>query len=270
MGADRAFLSIVSWPAGWGTSRCVEALVAAAGLDPGQAKLAVARGVPQVVAIIDAGVRDDVLAVLHADGVLALAPSRADLASWGEPVRAKRLFLFPGGDAIGIEPWRGEHAVVRTADVGLIVRGSNRVTTTTVRPAEGTMDFIDPRFHVGAAAQRAFDPTDQPVSRDVKTTLVELIDVYASGAGPRWVRVDADKMNFDVLEGEKGITDRDNTDKLAVLLAASCPGARFDIGFETFGVPAHLFGRRGSAGRTAAFDFYSAWAACVQREMGAL
>lgn len=270
MPPGRAYLSIVEWPSAWSPDRCVETLVAAAGMDPGHAKLAVARGVPQVVGLYDLAVRDEILAALRDDGVLACAPTRDEMDAWRNTLRVKRLFLFPDRSAIGVEPWRGDHLVVQAAHVRLIVHGSDRVSKTTIRPAENILT-TEQLGRAGAGWSDDLDLTNLPISRDVKTTIAELIDVYAAD-GDRVVRlrVDADKMNFDILGKVRAMTDRDNTRILANLLGKVCRGATLDRGFDAFVLPPAVLGVRGASDRTGAFDFYSVWLAMLYQSMGAL
>ena len=267
MQGDRAYLSVVEWPTGWGEGRCVEALVGAAGLDPDTCALAIRRGVPAVVSLIDELIAGDVVGMLRDEGVLAFAPTRAQIRAWPEPVRVKALHLFPGGSALGVEPWRGEPTVVRSSDIRLIVGGANKSSTTEVRDKP---DALRGAMHWHDVAQRY--ASEDLVERVTTTTVALLLDITAASehGEPVRLRIDADKMSFGVLGEDKGITDRDNMAKLTVLVRRIAPGATIDDGFDRFGIPTDIRNRTGSNARTAAFDFYCAWVGLLYRELGAL
>jgi len=267
MGGERAYLSIVEWPGGWSAERCVEALVVASGMDPGQAKLAVARGVPQVVGLCDEAVREEIVGAFHELGVLAIAPTAPELAAWGAPVRAKRVFVFPDRSAIGVEPWRGEHTVVRAEDVRLIVRAEARESETVVRTEAGPSGL---RLHLGLGGVWVTpDMGNERVVREVRTSVRPMLDLVSVRDGrAAWVRVDPEKFSFDVLGEGRGITDRDNMAKLGRLIASVCPGATVDESFGSFVVPAGV--SIGVSAKTARIDFYVLWLMTLYRSLGAL
>lgn len=276
---DRAYLSIVDWPSGWGIDRRVEALALGVGIDPADGRLIAPRGVPRVIALIDAGLREEVVGALHELGVTAFAPTRAEVRALGAPERIKGMFVFPDRSALGLEMWRGEAGVLRAQDIRLIVRGEARVTRTEVResPMGADMEWAPyggvlwPGPGGGVIVPDAGGP-----ERATVTTTAGLLDIHAaepegrSGGGSRWLRVDADKVSFEVLGELKGMTDGQNMATLTALLAGLARGATVDEGFGRFGVPAEMERSRGSAARTAAFDFYSAWLALLYRSLGAL
>ncbi|MEQ8769244.1 MAG: hypothetical protein RIB60_01915 [Phycisphaerales bacterium] len=264
MAAERAYLSIVDWPAGWDAARRVEALVGAAGLDPHSCQLLCARETPLVIGMIDALIAEDVVSALHAEGVSAIAPSGADLAGWPDRERVKSFHLFEDRSALGVEFWRGEPCVIRANAIRLIVVGESRTTSVTVRQRPGTASTIE-----GAMLEYA---TESGVTRDRTTTEALLMDLYvAEDVGVRRLRVDADKMSFDVLGDAKGYADRPNMKALAALLGSVARQGTLDEGFARFSVPPEARRRAtGSAGRTVAFDFYSDWLGCLYRSYGAL
>jgi hypothetical protein len=108
--------------------------------------------------------------------------------------------------------------------------------------------------------------------RDAKTTLTEVLDVHLRGG--RSVRFDGRRFRFDVLP-ERGLTDRDNMDRLGVLLGEASPKAVVDTSFQDFRCPPDVIqsyfvgGPAGVRKRTqhGAFDFYSAWAVLMYTEM---
>ncbi|GJM17960.1 MAG: hypothetical protein DHS20C14_01730 [Phycisphaeraceae bacterium] len=265
MADDRAYLSIVDWPAGWGVARRVESLVAASGMDPHTCQLRCASPTPAVVGLIDAMIADDVVGALRADDVTAFAPSQGAMKTCPAPERVKSLHVFPDKSALGIEFWRGDPAVVRASDIRLMARGDSRTKSVSVRPTEGHAAVT----FEGAVIEAA---TDSGVSRVQTDTIAMLLDIYTAPAGGelRRLRVDADKMSFDVLGTERGYTDRENMGKLTARMRSLATGGSMDEGFERFTVPTSILRARGSAGRTAAFDFYTAWLCELYRSLGAL
>ncbi len=266
MAAERAYLSVVSWPGGWTPDRCVEAVVGATGMDPGQTRLAVARGLPQVFQLIDASIADDVVAMLQGDGVLALAPTESDIRAAPKPEGVKRFHVFEGGGSVAVEFWRAESEVVQTADIGLIVRGTIKKAEKRARPAldSSPLEYSADPYGIGGHV----DLSDGIAGSTTRMSMIELLDVHL--AGGRTLRVDADKMSFDVLGESRGQADRVNMGKLATLLSSLAPRAPLDERFGRFVVRGGLVRPPGSTPRTLEFDFYSAWCAAVNRVLGRL
>ncbi len=268
MSAERAYLSVVSWPAGWTPDACVEAVVGAAGIDPGQARLAVARGLPQVFQLIDASIAPDVVMMLQGEGVLALAPTESDIRAAPKPEGVKRFHLFEGGGSVAVEFWRADSEVFQTSDIRQLVRG-------TIKPSErrsaAALDDnpLDIEMTMAPLARRLHADLrpDAPVPTSIRS-MVELLDLHL--AGGRTLRVDADKMSFDVLGEARGASDRVNMGKLTTLLASLASDAPVDVGFERFGLRGGMVKPPGWSPRTLTFDFYSAWCLAVGRALGRL
>lgn len=275
----RAYLSILQWPDDLDDDARVEALVAAAGLDPFLAAQRVRRGTPLVAALIDADVRESVLDELRRRGALAFAPSDDELAAAPAPLRAKRLLRPEGAPAsmFLVEPWRGEPEGLVGGEVLLIVQARlDQSITRAVSGGDGPFSGSSAGWGdiVGAGAvgtgvdmsMGASAPTAQTTTHSFR----HVLDLYTRDA--RRVRCDSSKFNFDVLGQARGLTDLQNSQRLAALLRAACPNASVDLGFPSFRAGADLlrsFSRTvGDATITRrddspAFEFYSAWSYCL-------
>ena len=110
-------------------------------------------------------------------------------------------------------------------------------------------------------------------SRTTRVSVTEIMDLYLRD-GSR-IRINGDKFGFDVLGEGKGYTDRQNMDKLAVMLSERAPRAIVDLNFREFRCPPDILTSyfRSAEGRVRltveapAFDFYSVWAALMYRKM---
>lgn len=282
---EPAYLSIVQWHDATdpytNEYACIESLVAAAAMDPDQARLAVRRGLPQVVMQIDAAVRDDILAVLHARGHLAFAPTRSEIRAFGRPPLIKSLARMDTGRWYGCTMWRSEPTSFQCSDIFLIVRGRLRTTKSRTLPRT-------PRYSAGGAGYGAFGGLggsgdmvpDDPITpnKATSTSFSEVADLYRRD-GSR-LRLDADKLSFEVLDDpphtQRGLSDRQNMDTLLDLLRRDCPGAIIDEMFKSFRCPPQI-ARHAAASISGAssetttdrpvFDFYSPWCSLLYRSM---
>lgn len=286
--SEPAYLSIVQWndagdPHKHEFAR-IEALVAAAAMDPDQAALAVRRGVPQVVMQIDAAVRDDILAVLHARGHLAFAPTRSEIRGFGRPAAQMIKSLSRMDGWYGCEMWRSEPTSFRCDDIFLIVRGSLRTTTARSAPrrhrsSDGGLAWgggmLMAPTHLPFGHLGDFLP-DEPIgpSKSTSTSMSEVADLYRRD-GSR-LRLDADKLSFEVLGEQRGLSDRQNMDTLLDLLRRDCSGAIIDEMFKSFRCPPQIARRAatsisGASSETTTdrpvFDFYSPWCYLLYRSL---
>lgn len=252
----------------------VEALVRAAGIDPYLAKQRVQRGAPQVTAMIDAETAPEVVAVLKKLGISAFAPTTEELAATPEPVRAKRLIRADGAPMFMVEPWKGTPCGLRCDEVFLIVRGRvDTSVTKTIVGSSGGDDFgwqAGMAFGYGAEVGIAASMTGgmgEPAApvRTTSHSVRFMIDLY-TGSGLR-VRCNSEKFNFDVL-GKLAMTDLENSERLALLLAEECQSALIDTNFKAFRCPGDVIttSRRHLGSTTVdrrddvpVFEFYSAW-----------
>lgn len=271
---ERAYLSIVEWPDAFTEDRRVEAVVAAAGIDPGQAALAVKQKPPMFAHLINVLDRGPILQHLLEQGVLAIAPTRGELARMPEPIHAKRLAEAMGseGRLYMVEPWRGESQGLRTNDIRLLVRASVRKAAPAARPDRyGNLPNTASGLECGdggfAAAALSGSMTGEGTDRSARLLTTEILDVYTSDK--RRIRINGDKFGFDVLGKDRSYTDRHNLDELTIRLAELAPNAYIDQGFARFRPPPDVRPRSQPAGDAApradlaAFDFYSPWFALV-------
>jgi hypothetical protein len=109
-------------------------------------------------------------------------------------------------------------------------------------------------------------------SRSSSHEATHILDVYMND-GSRF-RFNADRLSFDVLGKDRGMTDLENTDKLALRLATEAPQAQIDTNFKHFRVPPDIaqdlisvFPNHTTTQRdtTGAFDFYSLWTYTIHR-----
>lgn len=247
----------------------VQALVAAVGMDPHLARLTAKRGVPAVVARVDALIADEIIASLGDLGVTAFAPAQSHISALPDPFRVKRLEMERPGVFLA-EPWRGFATVLHMPGVYLMVRGSLKATETTSQVHSSRGGAMAMTLTMGPAMGAAYALSEGPPSsvRSTRTKMTEILDVYMPTG--EMVRFNADKLSFDMLGTEKGYTDRENMIKLTAMLQAMAPHAHFDAEFPSFRCPPEFiksqwsgFDGSGSRRRTCdapAFDFYSAWA----------
>ncbi len=264
---DVAYLSIVRWPGGYTRQQMVEALVDAAGMDPFVADQRVAKGVPAVVHRLDAALAPDVLKHLHKRNVAALAPARSQMESIAPALKAKRLV-----EAIGspepmymCEMWRDEGRGLLPRELFLIVRARLRRIERGRPEAEVDYNY---NYATGYAVPEVH------IIRKDKSSLSEVMDLYLRD-GSR-IRISGDKFNFDVLGDERGLSDNENADKLALKLAEQSPKVLVDTKFAEFICPPDfvLRWRTSTGGKEVrddhpAFEFYSVWACLVYRRLAA-
>lgn len=276
---ERAYLSIIEWPEAFTEERRVEAIVAAAAVDPGQAALAVKQKSPMVAHLINVLDRAPILQHLREQGVLAIAPTRAELARMPAPIHAKRLAEAMGSDGrlYMVEPWRGESEGLRTGDIRLLVRASVRKAAPAARPDRyGNLPNTASGLECGdggfAAAALSGSMTGEGSDRSAKLRTTELLDIYT--ADKRRIRINGDKFGFDVLGTDRSYTDRHNLDELTIRLAERAPNAYIDQGFARFRPPPDVRAQSHLAAGDAApradlapFDFYSPWFALVYAAM---
>lgn len=269
---DRAYITIVRWPGGFAREDRVRTLVDALGIDEYHAGLRAASEPPQVLARVDAGAAPDIVAKFRARRVSAFALTQTHLRSQPAPVQVKRLTPAMGAaePMYMVEPWRGDGTGLRMADVFLIVRATLDRSTSSFSSSSGSsipMAVMAPEL---AMIRGAID--GPKVERSTNHKFAYLIDLYLHDG--RRFRINSDRVSYDVLGKDRGYTDRENSDKLALRLATEAPQAFIDVGFDQFRVPPEftrdmvsVFGSRTTTHRdeTAIFDFYSVWTHTIHR-----
>lgn len=282
--ADRAYLSILSWPDGFTHADKVESLVLAAAMDPYDAGQMARRPTPKIVQMFDAALRDEVLGVLHDRGVMALAPARSEMAAHPAPELPGSVTRFAGRPPSGfaVHTRDGGAWTFRPGDVRLIVTGKVRRAGRVTRHASP----FDPGYTVDrsqGALRGALDlgmqydaALDEPAGWGMNTSrntrAVETIDLHMVSDGR--VRV------VRLAGGSTRIRPHGEADKRPSLidahnptadLQAWLPDARFDDWFDNFNTPGDVEAIAARAGQSSsrlnpiAFDFYSVWAAMLDR-----
>jgi hypothetical protein len=264
---DLAFVSVAWWPKAWGFDEIVRAIVESTAIDPADAAQIAPRAAPCVIAIMETALAKDAVRVLHQKRVSAMAVKRTDIDALRPPLPARRLSAPLGGPPglYMVEPWRGEPRGLRMADVFLLIRG--RITkyerTTTVE-THGYYDAPGDGLGPIAITSRA---SDRRGGRE------DALDIYTMEGPP--VRVSG-KFDFSSILGkERGFSDGENMDRLAVKLGEQAHGAEVDLGFREFKPPAGMARRMSVSGSqgsetikrddTPLFDFYSAWKAILEK-----
>jgi hypothetical protein len=260
---EHAYLSIVAWPRGYTREMMTESLVEATGMDPFHADQRIARGVPTVVERIDAAVAREVLRPLRKRKVAAFAPTQSQMDAVAAPLSAKRL--VPAGGAPQpmylCEPWRGEGIGFLASDLFLLVRAG----------------LQRERGQVETDVTYGGDPDtggglEVHTWRHDKMRLSEAMDLYLRD-GSR-IRISGDKFSFDVLGTERGHSDNENMDRLALRLAEESPNVLVDVAFRDFVCPPHLIsgwrrqiGARSVRDDQPAFEFYSVWSFLLHKRL---
>lgn len=267
---ESAFLSILRWPAppnAMDRAALADAVARAAAIDPFFASQRLAGGTPAVIQRLDAPLARAAVRELRARGVAAFAPTVANLRSLGPPIPAKRLSPAVGAPEpmFLCEPWRDEPFGFPARAIGAIVRArvsrNRRAPTRTERsmayePLTGTVvPILD-------------------VVRESRSSLHDIMDIYLRDR--RCIRCSGDKFNFDALGVARGLTDNENMDKLAVMLADAAPHALVDLGFGEFSCPPGVANALQSTPGGArirddhpVFDFYSPWIILVHAALAA-
>lgn len=269
-------VSILGWPANTTRAQCAAILVEALGLDPYTADLRAAKAPPMVIARVPVAVAASVKQVLKSHGAGVFVLPDEDLMRLPAPILAKRFEAAVGAPRpmYMVEPWRGEPVGLMMDDVYCIVRG--RVGSATVGPAEIEVTPTYRPYSLGPDFGVEVNIKHKRMSRIADTIDLWLFDREHARMGPggtvvygiKRIRINGDKFNWDVLGKAKGMSDGNNADQLAVLLAGQAPRAALEVGFGEFrDASAAVIGAGASvtlSGGTkkddgGPFDFYSAW-----------
>jgi hypothetical protein len=273
---DRAYLSVLAWPDGADDAACVEALVAAAGLDPYLASQAARRGVPQVVCLIDALIAPEVVRVLRARGIRAAAPTRSAMEGLPAAIRCVRVGrprsrahllavgLFDRGGSGG-RGGGGETVEFDPGGVGAVVRATIATTRVTFDTRDTEDQWGTGLTVAGGLGAVALTAMDTPGGKRSSTMRVEEVVEVQLHDGRRF-RFDG--RRFEAGDDERLRSGQERMDRLAVLLGEACPGAEVDLGFREFRCPPDVL--RSASSVTGSrivrtrddwplFEFYSAW-----------
>ncbi len=207
---------------------------------------------------------------LRAHKVAAFALTESFMASRPAPRLVKRLAPAAGASEpmYLVEFWKGDPAGLRTADIFLLVSASLNSSSVVTETDVGL------RLNTRVSAHGIpMNWSDGPAaSRTTETKFSHLIDVYLNDGTQ--LRFNSDRISYDVLGKDRGYTDRENADKLALRLASEAPNAHIDTGFSALRIPPELSRdmviavrnrTRHQRDQTAMFDFYSIWSHTVHR-----
>jgi hypothetical protein len=264
----KALVGIFAWPPGVSDDAKANAIVATLGVDRYEAALMVKRGFPQIVGALPEAEAGAVTARLQRAQIDATMAGPEDLAAHARPDLARRLHAGQDDDGPTYlaELWSGVTRIVRLADFVLIVRARLKATTVTEtrRASIGRMSVPIGGMHMPAA------PSEPRTTKTTKVSVSEIMDLHFEGDRP--LRLHGDKFSFDVLD-QRGITDAENMDLLALRLAEEAPACSVDIDYSSFRPSKEVVrmfdqatGRRGDprVSVPAEFDLYSAWTAVRQ------
>ncbi len=279
---DRAYLSILGWPRGFDLDRRVEGLVVAAGMDPYLASQMARRETPAIVHQFDLVLREEILGALHGMGVLALAPSRAEMRAYGRAEVAREVERFPGAEpaAFAVQQRDGGAWTFQLSDVRLVVIGTVRQVGRVRTHGGGAYDFGVGSAAIGGAdmvlAEMAWDAINDEGSggwgshTTRSTRAVPTVDLHVmTAAGPRLVRLSGSTTRIGVVgepRGRPSLLDRPDPGEE---IARHMPGVCVDTGFERFNTPSDIEQMADSAGQGSArlnpiaFHFYSVWSALI-------
>lgn len=278
-----AFLSIIDWPTGWDLDQKLRAVVGASGLDPFLMQQRVLKPAPCVIHRMNAFDAAQAVESLRGMGVVAFAPTDAELRGIGEPALIKNIAR--DGDALVIEAWRsGQVVALRGAAVYLVIRSAIAIRRRSTPPAPADLDYrtvhfntslegliIDTSFAAAAAASQSASQ-NAPASSYAPSEYVHRIEVFTRDGS--WFRVDSEKFAWLCLGGERTVSSTTNAELLMKLFSESFSGAILDRGFEHFSGPEELIHpviKRAPMGThlDAVYEFYTRWALLMYRRLTA-
>lgn len=268
---DRAYLSVLSWPESASEDRRVELLVAAAGLDPYNAKLAVRRGTPLVVCLIDADISGEVVGALRGSGAEAFAPSRAEMEALPNAVRVRRVGRprdAPG--RLGLSLRDGGSVSFDPGEVSAVLRATVAASTSTTDTRSTFERHAGPVFGGGVAGAMLHAASEGP-KRKTEFSALDIVELQL--ADGRRYRLDSKTAPED--RAERLRSGRDRMDELAVTLGELCGGAWVDHRFREFHCPPDVLRSASAVTGTKIvrtkddgprFEFFSAWTMLMLRE----
>src|SRR5262245_3768436 len=270
MEGAREYVCVASWPERLDeTARA--GLLTDLGMPAYEAGESARRKPPMVLARCNAGTGAAAVARLQKTGVGAAWLSHEEIRSRLDPPQVKTMKPAMGAPEplYLVEFWRGEPVGMKAADIVLLVRG--RVRTTKVQ--------VEPRLGAGLGEARIdpisglpdFDPTP---TRTTTTKYTDLLDIHLRDG--TLMRCNSSRLSFEVLRESRGLSDFENTDRLAIMLGDQAPGALIDTAFEHAGFLTVLVPDFRTAGGAAdnrwslgAFSVYSAWLGALHARLGA-
>jgi hypothetical protein len=240
LSTDATYIFITRWPESFAPEQRVEVAVAVTGLEPIYAARRVARGDTVVLTCVESSRAEDITRALRERDVGCAAVREAALRNLDEPVLLKRLVPADGAPQpmFLAEPWRSEPLGILASGIALLVRARLRKTT---RRDEVSFDVSPEAGDAAYDMESSFPTSGYPSDRtaDVyRRDVVEMIDVVEFVTRDRVrYRIRGDKFNFDFLGASRGLSDNQNCDRLACIVAESAPECAIDTGFAAFRCP---------------------------------
>ncbi|MBL4590509.1 MAG: hypothetical protein JKY96_00975 [Phycisphaerales bacterium] len=274
--SDHAYLSVLSWPAGFTDDQKIEALVMAAALDPHQARMATHRSTPGVICSIDTIIAKEVLRVLHKLGILALAPTQNQLDNYPKAELPANVEVFPEKElgAFAVRTRDGGAWTFQAPELKMVVFGKARTTTTSIRSEPTMGSSYAAMAPAGAAAGAAMRGDMRHIKQDHRLSVKPMLDLHIdhltdNGIKRRLVRLVGGRTRIGLIgDGDPRpslLDDNTPVDDLREL----APDTRYDLGFANFTPPPDaqyrsLHGGDGTSRLSAdAFMFYSPWTAIM-------
>ena len=286
MTSERCHVVVIEWPPGADRQQRAEIIAAATGKMPTICLGLASKSLPCVLATAQ---RDEARAatqILRERGVLAVYPSTADIESVGNPFMCKRLAPALGAP----EPMylcdpqmtRLDPRPLKMSDVTLLIKGriqrvdsktdvSDNSSVSSYGYGGGVGPFGPFGGPLGPFYNDSLDTLSTGKVTTRNTSSYEVIDLYT--ATDPAVRIDARRFNYELL-GKRSLTDSENMNRLAVLLAEQATSAFLDLDFNPASSFAHLSTRRTNVqtgtsvdDRGPAFDFYSRLQCIIDRAL---
>jgi hypothetical protein len=173
-----------------------------------------------------------------------------------------------------LEPWRGESHGLLMDDVYCIVRA--RIGKASVGPTEVEVTPRHAPYGMGPSWDVDVSVTTKRTSSKSDMIDLWLFDREHSSKRPdgrivygiKQIRINCEKFNWDILGKNKGLTEGNKADQLAVILGNQAPHAAVELNFAEFrDASSPAIGSSWSStsaggskkDESGAFDFYSAW-----------
>ena len=267
---ERAFLTVIAWPGGFGEQERAATLVECAGMDPYQAKLASRRNTPGIVRELDARFHDRVLHAMHDRGVLSIAPTQSEIDAYPEGELMLSIEQFPDADPARfvVMPREGEAWTFTSEQVWLVVAGRLRTTKVTIEEPENQSSG-----YYGVEADIVRRASEGPARASKQIRVQPAIDLHVrTERGPRVARLIGVRTRVGIVGDANRPSLLDNTPPLD-MIEALMPHARVDREFLDFDPPSTLRKRVNKRGgdsnieKPEYFAFYSAWIALIMSSL---
>lgn len=237
----RAYLTVISWPDSVDEEGRIDALVNCAGIDLYQARLGSRRNTPGIMCILNAAMRERALGAIHQQGIMAIAPTRAEIEDYPRAQVARGVDQFPDTDppAFCVDDPKGGAWTFNADRVRLAVYGHVSATSKSYETDERAVGGM---LSIENAAMNA--AAGNLVRTDQTTRLIEVLDLHISTSrGVRLVRLIGPRARIGILGDEYQRPSLLNDAKATELVQLLMPGAEVDRGFRDFDPPGDLRAR---------------------------